>query len=237
MEDEMRSMSINKVWDLEEIPKGTKTVSSKWVYKTKRDSKENIERHKARLVAKGFTQRERIDYTETFSPISSKDSFRIIMTLVAQYDLDLHQMDGIPERRFIRNVFMAQSKDFVVKGKENLGCRLKKSIYELNQASRQWYLMFDKTIRSFDFKENIENNLLYVDDILLASSDINLLLETKNFLSSNFDTKDIGEASYVLGIEIHRDRKKRVLGLSQKAYNENILKRYSMHKCKASLSQ
>ena len=55
MEDEMRSMSSNKVWNLEEIPKGAKTVGCNWVYKTKRDSRGNIERHKARLVAKGFT--------------------------------------------------------------------------------------------------------------------------------------------------------------------------------------
>jgi hypothetical protein len=55
MEDEMRSMSVNKVWDLEEIPKGAKTVGCKWVYKTKCDSNGNIERFKARLVAKGFT--------------------------------------------------------------------------------------------------------------------------------------------------------------------------------------
>jgi len=55
MEDEMRSMSPNKVWDLEEIPKGAKTVGCKWVYKTKRDSNGNLERFKARLVAKGFT--------------------------------------------------------------------------------------------------------------------------------------------------------------------------------------
>jgi hypothetical protein len=55
MEDEMRSMSANKVWGLKEIPKGAKIVDCKWVYKTKCDSKENIERFKARLVAKGFT--------------------------------------------------------------------------------------------------------------------------------------------------------------------------------------
>ncbi len=55
MEDEIRSMSTNKVWDLEEIPKGAKTVGCKWVYKTKCDSKGNVERYKARLVAKGFT--------------------------------------------------------------------------------------------------------------------------------------------------------------------------------------
>jgi hypothetical protein len=55
-----------------------------------------------------------------------------------------------------------------------------------------------------------------VDDNLLASSDVSLLLETKRFLSSNFDTKDLGEASFILGIEIHRDRRKGVLRLSQK---------------------
>ena len=116
---------------------------------------------------------------------------------------------------------MAQPKGFVIKEKERMGCRLKKSIYGLKQASRQWYLKFDGTIKKFRFKENIEDNciytkfkngkfiflILYMDDILLVSSDVNLLLETK-FLSSNFGMKDLGEASFVLGIEIHRDRKK-----------------------------
>ena len=90
MEDEMKSMSSKDVWDLEEIPKGAKTVGCKWVYKIKYDSKGNIEKYKARLVAKGFTQREGIDYNETFSPVSCKDSFRIIMALVAHFDLELH---------------------------------------------------------------------------------------------------------------------------------------------------
>jgi hypothetical protein len=81
--------------------------------------------------------------------------------------------------------------------------------------------------KKFFFKENEEDNciyakfrsgkiiflIMYVDDILLASSDGSLLLETKRFLSSNLDMKDLGEASFVLGIEIHRDRRNRVLGL------------------------
>jgi hypothetical protein len=70
-----------------------------------------------------------------------------------------------------------------------------------------------------------------VDDILLASSDVHLLLETKRFLSSHFDRKDLGEASYVLRIEIHRDRSKGVLGLLQKSYIEKVLKKFNMHKC------
>ncbi|RVW58712.1 Retrovirus-related Pol polyprotein from transposon TNT 1-94 [Vitis vinifera] len=86
MKDEMKSMKDNGVWDLVELPKGVKPIGCKWIFKTKRDSKGNIVRYKARLVAKGFTQKEGIDYKETFSPVSSKDSFRIIMALVAHYD-------------------------------------------------------------------------------------------------------------------------------------------------------
>jgi hypothetical protein len=173
------------------------------------------------------------------------------MALVAHYDLELHQMDV--KTTFLNgdldeNVYRAQPKGFIVKGKECIGCHLKKSIYELKQASRQWYLKFNGTIRKFRFKENVEDNcvytkfkngkfiflILYVDDILLASSDVNPLLETKKFLSSNFDMKDLGEASFILGIEIHRDRRKRVLELSQKAYFKKVLKKYSMHACKPS---
>ncbi|KAL6338190.1 hypothetical protein AAG906_015153 [Vitis piasezkii] len=93
MNDELKSMDQNKVWELVELPEGYKAVGCKWVFKTKRDSKGNIERHKARLVAKGFTQKGGIDYKETFSPVSKKDSLRIIMALVAHFDLELHQMD------------------------------------------------------------------------------------------------------------------------------------------------
>jgi len=174
------------------------------------------------------------------------------MTLVAHYDLELHQMDV--KMVFLNgdleeNVYMTQySKGFVVEGKENMGCHLKKLNYGLKQASRQWYLKFDETIKRFGFKENVEDNcvyakfkngkyiflILYVDNILLASSDMNLLMETKKFLSSNFDMKDFGEASFALGIEIHRDRRKGVLGLSQKAYIEKVLKKFSMHACSPS---
>jgi hypothetical protein len=80
-------------------------------------------------------------------------------------------------------------------------------------------------------RKNFAILVLYVDDILLTSSDKNMLYETKNFLSSNFDMKDLGDASYVLGIEIYRDRTKGVLGLSQKSYIDRVIKRYNMYKC------
>jgi len=207
-----------------------------------------LKRYKARLVAKGYTQKDGIDYKETFSPVSKKDSLRIIMALVAHYDLELHQMDvktAFLNGNLEEEVFMDQLEGFSVEGKKHIVCKLEKSIYGLKQASRQWYITFNGTITSFGFQEIIVNRcvyrkvsgskfiflVLYVDDILLAAKDLSILRETKDFLSKNFEMKDMGEASYVIGIEIFRDRTQGLLGLSQKAYIERILKNFSMDKC------
>jgi hypothetical protein len=208
----------------------------------KYDSKGKIKRFKERFVAKGLTQREGIDYIKTFLSVSKKDSFKIIMALVAHYDLELHQMNV--KTMFLNgdlqeSVYMAQPEGFTIEDKEYMGLRLKKSIYGLKQVSIQWYLKFDEVVKKCGFVKNQVDNciyikikgsmfivlVLYVDDILLASSDKNLLYETKGFLSSNFDVKDLGAASYVLGIEIYRDRTKGVLDLSQKAYIEKSAKK------------
>ena len=248
MNDELNSMSKNNVWELAELPKGAKPVGCKWVFKTKLDPNGNVERYKARLVAKGYTQKEGIDYKETFSPVSRKDSLRIVMALVAHFDLELHQMDvktAFLNGDLHEDVFMAQPQGFKSKGQEHLVCKLKKSIYGLKQASRQWYLKFDEVMKKHNFIKNLVDQcvylkmsgsnfiilVLYVDDILLASNNIDLLHESKRFLSRNFDMKDLGEASYVIGIEIHRDRANGTLGLSQKAYIERVLNRFNMQHC------
>ena len=172
------------------------------------------------------------------------------MTLVAHYDLELHQMDvktAFLNGELSEEVYMEQPEGFQKDGEDHLVCRLKKSIYGLKQASRQWYLKFDNVISSLGFVEskvdrciNIKISgskyiflILYVDDILLAYNDLGMLHEVKQSLSRYFDMKDLGEASFVLGIEIHRDTTRKVLGISQKAYIERILKRFSMHDCKS----
>ena len=104
----------------------------------KRQQRECAERYKARLVVKGYTQREDINFTKTFSPISTKDSFRLIMALVAHFDLDLHQMDvkaAFLNGDLSEEVYMLQPKGFKENGKDNMVCRLKRLIYGLKQAS------------------------------------------------------------------------------------------------------
>ena len=248
MEEELESMSKNNVWTLVELGSNTKLIGSKWVYKTKRDAQGRIERYKARLVAKGFTQREGIDFSDTFSPVSSKDSMRVIMALSAHFDLELHQMDvktAFLNGELEEDIFMSQPTGFIERGKNNLICKLNKSIYGLKQASRQWFLKFDKVVTAHGFIENKLDDciylrvkgskfiflVLYVDDILIASSDMQLLQETKALLSLNFEMKDLGEAHYVLGIEITRDRVKKLLGISQKGYIERVLARFNMEDC------
>ena len=148
------------------------------------------------------------------------------------------------------DIYMEQPEGFTKKGNERLVCKLKKSIYGLKQASRQWYIKFNNTITSFGFKENIVDQciylkvsgskfiflILYVDDILLASSDLGLLGETKEYLSKNFHMVDMGEANYVIGIEIFRDRSRGVLGLSQKGYIDRVLERFNMQSCSSGIA-
>ncbi|KAJ9696926.1 hypothetical protein PVL29_008922 [Vitis rotundifolia] len=231
MDDEMNSMYMNGVWDLIELPHGCKPVGCKWVFKTKRDSSGQIKRYKAKLVVKGYSQREGIDFKETFSPVSTKDSFRVIMAIVAHFDLKLHQMDvktAFLNGDLDEDVYIEQPIGFAEVGKEDL-----------------WYLKFDSIITQNGFKDNTVDRciylrvsgssyiflVLYVDDILFASNDSDLLFETKHMLSTHFDMKDLGEASYVLGIKILRDRANGVLKLSQRTYIEKILKRFNMHNC------
>ena len=127
-------MQDNDVWVLVLLPKGEKPISCKWIFKTKRDSKGDVERYKARLVAKGCTQNEGIDFKEIFSTVLTKDSFRIVMTLVAYFDLELHHMEV--KTMFLNGnidetIYMVQQKNFVFEDPKKMVCKLKKFIYGL----------------------------------------------------------------------------------------------------------
>ena len=139
-------------------------------------------------------------------------------------------------------VYMSQPEGFISNRRPNQVCKFKKSIYGLKQASRSWNIYFDVTVREYGFIKNIDELciykktsgsaiiflILYVDDILLIRNNISMLESIKLWLSSKFFMKDLGEASFMLGIKIYRDRSKRMLGLSQSRYIDLVLKRFSM---------
>ena len=116
---------------------------------------------------------------------------------------------------------MQQSEGFIADRKDNLAYKLQKSIYGLKQASRSWNIRFDQAVKSFGFLQNSDEpcvykkcegkvvsfRILYVDDILLIGNDVATLSIVKVWLASSFDMKDLGEASYILGIKLIRDRK------------------------------
>ncbi|KAK9108126.1 hypothetical protein Syun_024137 [Stephania yunnanensis] len=249
MEEEMESMRSNNVWELVDLPEGRKAIGNKWVLKIKRKTDGSIERYKARLVAKGYTQQEGIDYEETFSPVVRFASIRLILAIVANLDLELHQMDvkiAFLNGELEEEIYMEQPIGFIVEGQEHKVCRLLRSIYGLKQSSRQWYIRFHQAIISYDFVMIDEDHCvyvkrsnskfvilsLYVDDILLAGNNEEYLITIKRWLSSNFEMKDMGEAAYILGVKIKRDRSKKMLALSQEPYIKKILERFHMQDCK-----
>ncbi|TYK06521.1 gag/pol protein [Cucumis melo var. makuwa] len=93
MDLEMESMYFNSVWELVDIPERVKPIGCKWIYKRKRDSAEKVKTFKARLVAKGYTQREEVDYEETFSLVAMLKSIRILLSIATFYDYEIWQMD------------------------------------------------------------------------------------------------------------------------------------------------
>ena len=130
MKEEMNSLYKNDTWELTKLPKGKKAIGCKWVYAKKQGSlKEDMVRYKARLVAKGYAQREGIDYNEIFSPVVKHSSIHILLALVAQYKLDLDQLDvkiAFLHGDLDEEIYMSQPTGFKTAGKENMVYKLKK---------------------------------------------------------------------------------------------------------------
>jgi hypothetical protein len=139
-----------------------------------------------------------------------------------------------------------QPEGFVDPKEANKVCKLQRSIYGLKQASQSWNLHFDEVIKGFGFVQNTEESciykkmsgssfsflVLYVDDILLIGNDVQMLNSVNEYLNINFSIKDMGEAAYLLGIKIYRDRSRHLIALSQSTYLDKVLKRFKMENSK-----
>ncbi|KAJ9553607.1 hypothetical protein OSB04_017652 [Centaurea solstitialis] len=249
MKAEMQSMYDNQVWELTDLPQHCRAVGRKWVFKKTTDMDGNVHTFKARLVAKGFTQTHGIDYDETFSPVAMLKSIRILMAISAYFNYEIWQMNvktAFLNGKLTEDVYMEQPEGFEDPKNPNKVCKLLKSIYGLKQASRSWNLHFDERIKEFGFAKSefepcvytkfsgsiVTFLVLYVDDILLIGNDVPTLQSVKSWLSKCFQMKDLGEAAYILGIKIYRNRSKRLIGLSQSTYIDKVLKRFRMDESK-----
>ena len=141
--------------------------------KIKHAADRSIKKYKVRFVAKGFSQKEGIDYEETFAHVARYTSIRAIMALASMMKWDLHQMDvktAFLNGEIEEEVYIEQPQGFEIKDRQNHLCMLKKALYGLKQDPRAWYGRIDSFLMSLDFtKSKVDPNLYYkvIDDELV----------------------------------------------------------------------
>ncbi|KAH9107019.1 hypothetical protein AeMF1_017531, partial [Aphanomyces euteiches] len=189
-EDEFRSLISNGTYDLVRRDSSQKVLPCRWVFHLKPGGI-----YKARLVVKGFMQEHGVDYTEIFAPVVRLEVLRLLLTLVAVYDLECHQMDV--KTAFLNGkidclIFMEQSPGSFVssKSRRDYVCRLKKSLYGLKQAPHLWYWTFVEFMTSKGFTRLHKDRCvflhtsddgftivsLYVDDLLIIAPTTSLFI-------------------------------------------------------------
>lgn len=174
------------------------------------------------MVAKGYTQREGIDYTDTFAPVAKLIIVRCLLTVAVVCNWPLHQMDvhnAFLHGDLHEEVYMLPPPGYRRQG-EHTVCRLNKSLYGLKQASRSWFCKFSSAIQNIWFlhskadysmftqtrNQSFTVILLYVDDMIITGNDNVAIQDLKQFLSNSFKIKDLGPLKYFLGVEIARSK-------------------------------
>jgi hypothetical protein len=162
-------------------------------------------------VAKGYTQKEGEDFFDTYSPVARLTTIRVLLSLAASYGLLVHQMDvkmAFINGELEEEIYMDQPDGFVSKGQEGMVCKLLKSLEK-----------FDRTLTSAGFVVNEADKCvyyryggaegvilcLYVNDILIFGTRLNVIKEVKEFLSQNFEMKDLGETDVILNIKLVKE--------------------------------
>lgn len=247
MEDEYRSLMKNCTWSLTDLPHDRKPIGCKWVFKSKINPDGSVEKLKARLVAKGYSQKYGLDYVDTFAPVVRQTSLRLLYALSVEYELQLRQLDvstAFLNGNLEEEIYMEQPEGFIEEATKGKVCKLNKAIYGLKQAGRQWFKRIDSVIKEFGLNQSkydqciyyVRNEgkliivALYVDDIIIASNNIQL---TENFITAlkdNFDIRDMGIPKHCIGLEVNV--KKDEISISQPGYIVNLVKKYGLENSK-----
>jgi histone deacetylase 1/2 len=247
MDLEYSALMKNKTWHLVPPKKGTNIIDCKWVYKIKRRAGGSLDRYKARLVAKGFKQRYGIDYEDTFSPVVKASTIRVILSVALSKGWSLTQLDvqnaflhGLLEEE----VYTKQPPGYEDKSLPSYVCSLDKALYGLKQAPRAWYSKLSMKLQDLGFKPSKADTslffynkgnisiyvLVYVDDIIVASSTPSATSALLSDLNKEFALKDLGDLHYFLGIEVNKVSDGLIL--TQEKYASDVLKRVGMSDCK-----
>jgi histone deacetylase 1/2 len=247
MDNEYQALVHNKTWQLVPRPKGKNIIGCKWVYKIKRKADGTIDRYKARLVAKGFKQRYGIDYEDTFSPVVKAATIRLVLSIAVTNGWSLRQLDvqnAFLHGKLSEEVYMYQPPGYSDKSHPTYVCKLDKALYGLKQAPRAWYARLCSKLVQLGFVPSKADTslfhynkngyslfvLVYVDDIIVASSSQKATDKLLKDLQDDFALKDLGDLHYFLGIEVRRTQEGLVM--SQQKYASDILTRAGMRNCK-----
>jgi hypothetical protein len=248
MRDEFDALQRQNTWSLVAPSAGQNIIGCRWVYKLKRNSDGSISRYKARLVAKGFHQQPGLDFDETFSPVVKPPTVRIVLSLAAQHQWPLQQLDisNAFLHGFLKeDVFMIQPPGFVHSDYPNHVCKLHKSLYGLKQAPRAWFERFTSHLLTIGFTTSTADPslfvfrqgstllylLLYVDDIILTGNSTAAVTSLITQLAATFELKDLGPLRYFLGLQIEYGPD--CLFVHQRKYITDLLSKFNMPTCKA----
>eukprot|EP00879_Flechtneria_rotunda_P000030 GHRR01000048.1.p1 GENE.GHRR01000048.1~~GHRR01000048.1.p1 ORF type:complete len:438 (+),score=38.22 GHRR01000048.1:151-1464(+) len=193
-------------------------------------------------------QREGVDFTDVFAPVSKHSTLRMLLAYVVEEDMHLHQLDvktAFLNGKLEEDIYMVQPPGYE-EGGSHIVCHLRKALYGLRQAPRAWYTTLRHKLEAIGFKasdadaslfvldkdKHMVYLLVYVDDILVASRSEQAVQHVKQLVGSLFDVRDLGEACFFLGMEITRDWKNGCIKLSQRKAVSNIITRFGMSKAK-----
>ena len=246
---EIRSLEDNETWTVTSLPEGRKAIGCRFVLKRKRNGSGKIESYKARLVAQGYSQKEGVDYTETFAPVTQFTTIMLLINIAAAYDLEVHQMDfdtAYLNASLREDLYMKIPEECDHKNTSQV-FKLNKAIYGLKQAGNEWFNLLKSQLRSKGweqsvkelclFKKNLSRAgnttlIVYVDDIVLLSPSTEDMQRAKQDIAIMFKVKDLGELAYILGVRVYRVRSQRKFFIDQEALIERTVEKYLDANCK-----
>lgn len=247
MNEEISALEDNDTYEIVPLPVGQTVVGGRWVYALKTDQNGDS-KFKARYVAKGYSQVPGVDFNETFAPTARFTSIRLLMQIALQENLSVHQMDvksAYLNAPIDCDLYMQQPEGYEQFGKdgEKLVFKLKRSLYGLKQSGRNWNTMMHDYLTNEGFERSLADPCVYtrncnmkkviiviwVDDIIVAASDSNVLEEVKQSLKRKFKMKDLGQLSWFLGIGFQYEKDSIVM--SQRKFLERILVKFKMEDC------